>query len=121
MEQLNILFVDDELHNLNAFKSAFRRDYIVHLADSANKGLEILTRESIQIIITDQQMPDITGVEFLRKVIPQYSNTLRMVLSGFSDSETIAQAIKDKIVHHFINKPWDKQMLKSLIEKAFAK
>ncbi|HAS40272.1 MAG TPA: two-component system response regulator [Microscillaceae bacterium] len=120
MEQLNILFVDDELHNLNAFKSAFRRDYIVHLADSASKAMEILAAESIQIIITDQRMPDVTGVEFLKKITPQYAHTLRMVLSGFSDSETITQAIKDKTVHHFINKPWDKQIIKSIIAKAFA-
>lgn len=118
MEKAHILFVDDELHNLTAFKSAFRRNYHVHLANSALEGTEILKKEPIQLIITDQRMPDVTGVEFLEKINADHPDAIRMILTGFSDVEAIIDAINKGQVYRYITKPWDKNELKITIDNA---
>ena len=88
-----ILYIDDEEDNLTVFSATFRRDYEVHLATSGHKGLEIMKKHNIHLVITDQRMPKMTGTEFLEKIIPHYPDCIRMVLTGFSDVETIIQAI----------------------------
>jgi serine phosphatase RsbU (regulator of sigma subunit) len=113
-----ILYVDDEEDNLTVFNSAFRRDYEVHLAKSGYEGLEILKKHPIQLIITDQRMPEMTGIQFLEKIIPDYPDCIRMILTGFSDIEAIIQAINTGRVYRYITKPWSKEELKINIDKA---
>jgi sigma-B regulation protein RsbU (phosphoserine phosphatase) len=112
-----ILYVDDEEDNLTVFNSAFRRDYKVHLALSGQQGLEIMKKYLIQLIITDQRMPEMTGIQFLEKVIPDYPDCIRMILTGFSDIEAIIQAINTGRVYRYITKPWNKEELKINIDK----
>lgn len=112
-----ILYVDDEQDNLTVFNSAFRRDYDVHLALSGREGLEILMKHEIKLIITDQRMPEMTGIQFLEKMIPDYPNCIRMILTGFSDIEAIIQAINTGRVYRYITKPWNKDELKITIDK----
>ncbi|MEJ2054815.1 MAG: adenylate/guanylate cyclase domain-containing protein, partial [Calditrichaceae bacterium] len=114
----NILYVDDEKHNLVAFKAAFRRYYSIFTAESAEEGLKILAEHEICLIITDQRMPRITGIEFLEKVIPQYPDTIRIILTGFSDVEAIIEAINTGQVFRYINKPWNEDELKMTIDNA---
>src|SRR4030043_1335488 len=113
-----ILYVDDEEDNLTVFNSAFRRDYEVYLAKSGQEGLEIIKKHQIQLIITDQRMPEMTGIQFLEKVIPDYPDCIRMVLTGFSDVEAIIQAINKGRVYRYITKPWNKEELKITIDRA---
>ena len=113
-----ILYVDDEEDNLTVFNSAFRRDYKVHLALSGQEGLEILKKNEVQLIITDQRMPEMTGIQFLEKIIPDYPDCIRMILTGFSDIEAIIQAINTGRVYRYITKPWSKEDLKINIDKA---
>jgi serine phosphatase RsbU (regulator of sigma subunit) len=113
-----ILYVDDEQDNLTVFNSAFRRDYEVHLALSGKEGLEIMKKHEIQLIITDQRMPEMTGIQFLEKIIPEYPDCIRMILTGFSDIEAIIQAINTGRVYRYITKPWSKEELKINIDKA---
>jgi len=113
-----ILYVDDEQDNLTVFNSAFRREYEVHLATSGAEGLEILKNHEIQVIITDQRMPEMTGIQFLEKIIPDYPDCIRMILTGFSDIEAIIQAINTGRVYRYITKPWSKEELKINIDKA---
>ncbi len=112
-----ILYVDDEEDNLTVFNSAFRRDYEVHLALSGQEGLEIMKKHPIQMIITDQRMPEMTGIQFLEKIIPDYPDCIRMILTGFSDIEAIIQAINTGRVYRYITKPWSKEELKINIDK----
>ena len=114
-----VLYVDDEENNLISFRAAFRRNYDIFTAINADEGINILHKEEVPIIITDQRMPGITGVEFLEKIIPEYPETVRMILTGFSDIEAIIQAINTGRVFRYITKPWNESELKMTIDNAF--
>jgi len=113
-----ILYIDDEEHNLTSFHSTFRRDYEIHLATSAQMGLEIMQRIDIQLVITDQRMPVMTGTEFLETILPLYPDCIRVVLTGFSDMEAIIQAVNKGRIYHYITKPWNRDELQITIERA---
>jgi class 3 adenylate cyclase len=114
----NILYVDDEEQNLISFKATFRRDYKIFTANSAEEGLELMKQEIVHLIITDQRMPNMTGVQFLEKILPKYPDAIRMVLTGFSDVEAIIDAINNGRVFRYITKPWDENELRMTIENA---
>ncbi len=117
-DYFSILYVDDEEHNLISFKAAFRRDYNVFTALSAKEGFEILKHNDIGLVITDQRMPEITGVQFLEKIVSEYPNTIRMILTGYSDIDAIVEAINNGHIYRYITKPWDYNELKIAIENA---
>jgi len=114
----HILYIDDEEDNLTVFFSTFRRHYEVHLAGSGSEGLELMRKHPMQVVIADQRMPEMTGIEFLEKIIPEYPDCIRMVLTGFSDVEAIIQAINKGRVYRYITKPWNKDGLKITIDQA---
>lgn len=112
----NILYVDDEVNNLTTFKAAFRREYNVFACTSPKEAVEVLEKNDIDLIITDQRMPGKTGVEFLEEIIPDYPNIIRMILTGFSDIDDIIKAINSGHVFRYITKPWDERELKQNID-----
>lgn len=113
----SILYIDDEEDNLIVFKSAFRRFYKVHTALSGEEGLEILKTQDISVVITDQRMPRMTGVQFLKN-LPEESDMIRMILTGYSDMESIIDAVNTGKVYRYIVKPWDKEELKITVDNA---
>jgi signal transduction histidine kinase len=114
-----ILYVDDEEDNLVVFKSAFRKYYKILTAASADEGMKVVkANPDLQVIITDQRMPAINGVEFLKSIIPTNPNPIRMVLSGFSDMEAVIKAINDGRIYRYIPKPWEEHDLKLAIDNA---
>ena len=113
----NILYVDDELHNLNSFRAALRRYYNVFTAESGTEGIDILSKNDIHVVVTDQRMPNMTGVQFLQH-IPGDKDNIRIILTGFSDMESIIEAINTGKVYRYITKPWDKDELKITIDNA---
>ncbi|HFK5879032.1 TPA: adenylate/guanylate cyclase domain-containing protein [Legionella pneumophila] len=115
-EKSNILYVDDEANNLTAFVATFRRHFNVFTATSGREGIDIMRRNNIQIVITDQRMPEMTGVQFLESIISEYPNTIRMILTGFTDVEAIIKAINTGRVFRYITKPWDPVELKISID-----
>jgi response regulator RpfG family c-di-GMP phosphodiesterase len=119
MNKRSILYVDDEVDNLTVFKSTFRREYTIHLAESGAEGIEILKNNEIQIIISDQRMPEMTGTQFLESVKPVYPDCVSMILTGFSDVEAIIEAINKGKVYRYITKPWNKDELRQTINDAF--
>lgn len=116
---INILYVDDEVHNLNAFKASFRRTFNVFTAESAKVALPILAEQPIHIIITDQRMPEMTGVEFLESIIGIYPDPIRILLTGYADIGAVIDAINKGQVYLYVTKPWQEDELKIYIEKAF--
>ena len=114
----SILYVDDELPNLSSFMFVFRDEFDVHVASSAKEGLDILRSNKISIVITDQRMPGITGVELLEKVRELHPSSFRMVLTGYSDMDAIVDAINKGHVYHYFSKPWDELEMKLVISNA---
>ena len=116
-KEYNVLYVDDEVNNLNSFRAALRRHYNVFTALSGEEGIEILTKNDIHVVVTDQRMPHMTGVQFLQH-IPGDQDNIRIILTGFSDMESIIEAINTGKVYRYITKPWDKDELKITIDNA---
>jgi class 3 adenylate cyclase len=113
----NVLYVDDEENNLNSFRAALRRNYNIFTALSGEEGIEVLAKNDIHVVVTDQRMPNMTGVQFLQH-IPGDQDNIRIILTGFSDLESIIEAINTGKVYRYITKPWDKDELKITIDNA---
>jgi DNA-binding NtrC family response regulator len=112
-----VLYVDDEESNLRIFKDSFRRDFKVKTCVSAEKALEVLKDEMYDVVITDQRMPKMTGVELLREINERYSHIppQRLILSGYSEDSDIKTAFRDYKLKTFIPKPWEYDKLKQII------
>ena len=115
-----ILIVDDEPGILSALKRVLRRDgYEILAAPSAREGLKILGDHEVQVILSDQRMPEMSGTEFLSRVRELYPETIRIILSGYTDLESIANAINRGSIYKFLTKPWEDDLLRENIREAF--
>lgn len=117
--KIKILYVDDEVNNLNSFKATFRRDYEIDTAESAAEGMKLLAEKDYNILITDQRMPNMTGVEFLETIIPKFPKPIRILLTGYTDITAVIDAINKGQVYHYINKPWDESALRIIIKNSY--
>ncbi len=113
-----ILYIDDEIENLRGFQFLFKKFYKIFLATSAEEGLEILKSNYIKLIIADQRMPKMTGVDFFEKAAILYPDVFRIILTGYSDIEAIIKAINKGKIFKYVTKPWDKDDLKMIIDNA---
>ena len=114
-----ILYIDDDAENLRTFKRLFRKEYDILLAESGEEGLRILQEHApIPIIITDQRMPEMTGIEFLDQSIQISPESIRMILTGFTDVQALIDAINTGRVYRYITKPWDEQELYVTLKRA---
>jgi signal transduction histidine kinase len=112
-----VLYVDDEQNNLNSFRSSFRREFRVYTAINAVEALKQLKKyPEIKVIISDQRMPDVTGVEFFEKVRHIYPNKVRIILTGYSDISAVVDAINKGQVYRFIDKPWNNDMVRIAVQ-----
>jgi len=115
-----LLIVDDEPNILSAIGRLLRRDgYTILTANSAATGLETLARSNVDVIISDQRMPGMTGVEFLRRAKDLFPDTVRIVLSGFTELSSVADAINEGAIYKFLAKPWDDETLRQHVAEAF--
>lgn len=120
MNEIAVLYVDDEINNLNSFKASFRLDYLVFIANNASQANEILVgNPQIQVVISDQRMPEITGVEFLESVKEKYPSMIRIILTAFSDLEVFERAINMGMIFRYLEKPWHPLEIKIAIDNAF--
>lgn len=117
-EFTNVLYIDDEIHNLNAFKAVFRRELNIFLAENAIEAKKILGENEIHLIITDQRMPGMLGTEFLASIIDQYPDTIRILLTGYSDINAVIDAINKGQIYKYIQKPWVEEELRTTIHQA---
>src|ERR1700758_5653621 len=118
-QKINVLYVDDEENNLNAFKASFRRFFNIYTALSATEATTILSTNEIHVLITDQRMPGTLGTELLAQVVKKYPDQIRILLTGFSDIDAIKDAINRGQIYHYLQKPWNDAELKETIESAF--
>lgn len=113
-----ILYVDDEETNLRVFKSNFRRFFKVHTSVNPIDAIQILKEEDIRIIITDQRMPEMTGTEFLEKILPDHPDVIKIILTGFTDIEAIKDGINRCGIYKYITKPWNFEEMKAVLDRA---
>lgn len=118
-ERIKILYVDDEAKNLTAFKASFRRSYDIMTVGSAGEAADLLTQHPFHIIIADQRMPMITGVEFFQSIRKTYPNAIRILLTGYTDVRDIVDAINKGEIFRFITKPWNEFEMHNAIRNAF--
>ncbi|MFM7105258.1 MAG: response regulator, partial [Flavobacteriales bacterium] len=117
----SILYLDDEEQNLIAFQALLRKDYKVFTTTDAHEATEILSRENIAVIFSDQKMPDVSGVEFFENIIHEYPTPVRILLTGHADIEAVIDAINKGQVYRYVSKPWEVGDLKICIENAVEK
>lgn len=117
--KINILYVDDELNNLVSFKAVFRMKYNISTAISGEEAINILRSKQINIIITDQRMPQMTGVEFLESIIPEFPDPIRILLTSYADMNAVIDAINKGKIFHYLTKPWNEEELDMTIGRAF--
>ena len=117
-KRYRLLFVDDEERVLRSLKSVFRRDYDVYVASSGDEALEILAQQQIDVIISDQRMPNMTGSELLAEVRKQYPTTMRLLLTGYVDKLAIIDTINEGEIFRYISKPWDIDDIQSAVAQA---
>jgi diguanylate cyclase (GGDEF)-like protein len=115
-----VLLVDDEEDIGAALERVLRRDgYKILRATSGYEGLELLAQHDIEVVISDQRMPEMSGVEFLTRVKELYPKTIRMVLSGYADLASVTDAINRGAIYKFLTKPWDNEILCAIVLEAF--
>lgn len=113
-----VLVLDDEVRSLETLSRILDEEFDVKTASNVQHAKEILEVEWVQIILCDQRMPDMTGVEFLKQVREQWPDVIRMIISGYSDSEDIINAVNEAGIYHYISKPWHPDSLLLTLQNA---
>lgn len=116
----SLLIVDDEANILSALTRLFRRDgYQVFRAEGGSAALEILAEHEIGVIISDQRMPNMTGVQFLSKARENWPDTVRIMLSGYTELSSVTDSVNQGAIHKFLTKPWDDDAMRETVREAF--
>lgn len=121
MEIINVLYVDDEINNNISFRSAFRRNknLKIFIASNVNDAKEIVKKEIVHVIFSDQRMSGDSGVDFFEWLVKYYPSPIRILISAYTDTKTIIESINKGEVFRFLTKPWEKEDLEHTIEKAY--
>jgi DNA-binding NtrC family response regulator len=113
-----IMVVDDEPANLRVLERLFRSDYEIVAANSGAEALRLLQQHDVALIITDQRMPDITGIELLKRTASLRPHMVRIILTGYTDVETLVEAINSGHVYKYVTKPWNNEELRLTVSRA---
>lgn len=113
----SVLAVDDEPNILSALRRTLRaRGYEIEVADSGAKGLEAMARREFDVVISDMRMPEMTGAEFLREARKRHPDTIRILLTGYSDITSTVEAVNHGEIFRYLSKPWEDEQLVSVLE-----
>lgn len=118
--KISVLYVDDEVHNLSAFKASFRRDHDVHLANSADEAFALLETISPQIVIADQRMPKVTGVEFFERLYAKNPDPIRILLTAYTSSQTVIEAVNKGQIDKYLVKPWNNDLMQATLQTGYS-
>jgi DNA-binding NtrC family response regulator len=115
-----ILIVDDEPEILYSLRGLLRKEFDVHAATSAYEGLQLMRRQPVHAVLTDQRMPQTTGVEFLKQVRGVCPEAIRLIFTGYADIKAVIDAINQGNVYRYLTKPWDPDELQAVLRQACA-
>jgi DNA-binding NtrC family response regulator len=113
-----ILIVDDEPANLRSLERLFRADYEVLTAGSGTEALDLVGEHDVALLMTDQRMPAMTGIELLQKTVPLRPRMVRIILTGYTDVDALVEAINCGQVYRYVGKPWNNDELKLTVKRA---
>lgn len=116
-KKYSLLYVDDEATNLRVFKSNFRKYFNVFTTTNPLEAVDILRDNDIQVIVTDQRMPEMTGTELLERILPDHPDLIKIILTGFTDIEAIKDGINRCGIYKYITKPWNFEEMKGVLER----
>jgi response regulator RpfG family c-di-GMP phosphodiesterase len=113
-----LLIVDDELPNIRLLERLFRHDYFCLTASSGEEAINLLDQHEVAVIITDQRMPQMTGIELLKKSADRRPHMVRILLTGYTDLEALVEAVNCGLVYMYVSKPWNNDDLKLRVGRA---
>ena len=117
--EINVLYIEDEPNNVTSFRAAFRRVFNIFTAESAEEGRKILETETIHVILSDQRMPKMTGIEFFQSIIETHPDPIRILITGYTDINAVIDAINVGQVYKYLSKPWNEEEVKNCILKSY--
>jgi signal transduction histidine kinase len=110
-DPITILYVDDEEHNLSAFKASFRRDHDITVVQDATSALDVINTKDFEVIIADQRMPGMTGVEFFEQIKEKHTDPMRILLTAYTNSQTVIDAVNKGNIDRYLVKPWNHELM----------
>src|ERR671928_891788 len=113
-----MMIVDDEPANLRLLERLFRRDYQVLTAASGAEALKLLEQHDVALLITDQRMPGMTGIELLKRTAPLRPHMVRIILTGYTDVNALVEAVNCGQVYKYVTKPWSNDELRLTVARA---
>ncbi len=114
----SVLVIDDEVRSQEALRRTLEEDFEVHTASGAAQARAIMEQRSIQVVLTDQRMPEVSGVEFLKEVRRDWPDAVRIIISGYTDSEDIIAGINEAGIYQYLLKPWHPEQLLLTLKRA---
>ncbi|MBM3447865.1 MAG: response regulator [Bacteroidetes bacterium] len=117
-DKIKILYLDDEEHNLIAFKALFRREFDVFTTTSPQEAVAYLNSNEVPVILSDQKMPELSGVEFFELTLADFPQAVRILVTGYADIEAVIDAINRGQVYRYVAKPWNENDLRVCILNA---
>ena len=114
----SILLVDDEPEILFSLRGLLRKEFDLHTANSGAEALEVLRRHPVQVIMSDQRMPEMTGVELLRRARGECPQAVRIVFTGYADIKAVIDAVNQGQIYRYLTKPWDPDELLAVLGQA---
>ncbi|MDC8760093.1 EAL domain-containing protein [Janthinobacterium fluminis] len=119
-QKRTLLLVDDEQNIVASLKRLLRRDdYQIFTANSGQEGLDLLAQQEVDVIVSDQRMPGMIGADFLRAAKQLYPDTIRIMLSGYTELQSVTDAVNEGAIYKFLTKPWEDELLRGHIADAF--
>ena len=113
-----IMIVDDEAANLRLLERLFRSDYTVITSESGAEALKLLEQQDVALLITDQRMPGMTGIELVQRTVPLRPHVVRIILTGYTDVESLVEALNSGHVYKYVTKPWNNDELRLTVSRA---
>lgn len=117
--EIKVLYVDDEQTNLFSFKASFRREFNITTTDSGDEAIRLIESQRFHIIVSDQRMPGMTGIELFQKIKVSHPDPIRVLLTGYADVNAVIDAINKGEVYRYVTKPWNPNEVKNIITSAF--
>ncbi|MBS1529582.1 MAG: response regulator [Bacteroidetes bacterium] len=117
--KISVLYVDDEQDNLFSFLATFRLKFRVLTATNGDDALKLLDEKLVHVIISDQRMPQMTGVELFEKIQEKHPDPIRVLLTGYADMNAVIDAVNKGKIFHYLAKPWNEEELTMTIERAY--